>query len=685
MAIKCLYCGNMCSHNDIYCPKCGQKIFIDESLRAPITSKKQNEASEKISENLELSSDELKFLEEKLEKASDVGSTDDIKVKSQNGLEDIEKKFLYTFEPKSKSKVSGFMFNFLFYFLIACCFALTTTFIVLSKQATQKTYLEYKNMIHNPQLIPELKEPTDISELISNLSEVERFLYMYLRFSADSTEIKNATFASFLREMDKFPHITNEILIQDKNDECASISTSTKAQKCASRITKSLNAVGIKAYPVYNTVYLYPDSKFIKDRYSRFLNDEFKQYLNLSARYNKPSGIGLELYMRPKTLVNKITDFENLYNKTTDPTIKDWLENTIYNDFRKLIFTPSIYDTTTQEMTNDFRSAYRYFIQNKKNSALRPVIMSYMDKQRSYDETNFKNDYPFKIYENSFADNVQSSTFSDVFSQLRNTILSEGGPKDYAFVYNFFNASWSNFTSQEEIKPSNFILSQIDSNNTIAVYNNSLTEVQQLTVPASSELFLANNNLLIYNASKLALSKIIFNGKNFLIQELSSFEITSVFPGVEVLVLDSYQNRNITLEKDNRKTTYMLLSRHRSGFENYQLGGDSNSISLSGLPNMFTVDTLNDTLVVFAKTDSEGNVDGDNFYSFKIHTRGQAQTPSEPEYAQYDNKTAEEESSNPDRFEANIKPKIENRELQQDSALVLPPEQRIEPPKDDVE
>ena len=67
-------------------------------------------------------------------------------------------------------------------------------------------------------------------------------------------------------------------------------------------------------------------------------------------------------------------------------------------------------------MKREFKSAYNYFINNKKKSQLRPVIMSYMDKMRSYDETNFKNDYPYKIFDDTFDENVKN--FNDVETRV---------------------------------------------------------------------------------------------------------------------------------------------------------------------------------------------------------------------------------------------------------------------------
>ena len=52
--------------------------------------------------------------------------------------------------------------------------------------------------MNNPQQIPELKEPNRYSDLINNLSDVEAFLRLYLKYSPDSIEKKEQVFAAYL-------------------------------------------------------------------------------------------------------------------------------------------------------------------------------------------------------------------------------------------------------------------------------------------------------------------------------------------------------------------------------------------------------------------------------------------------------------------------------------------------------
>jgi hypothetical protein len=109
-------------------------------------------------------------------------------------------------------------------------------------------------------------------------------------------------------------------------------------------------------------------------------------------------------------------------------------------------------------MKKEFKEAYNYFVKTRKDSALRPVILSYLDKQRAYDEVNFQTDYPYKKYEKNITNTIQLDKFSDIFTNIRKSMISKTSSIDFAFVYNFENSQWHKFDKQYHIKEDDYIL-----------------------------------------------------------------------------------------------------------------------------------------------------------------------------------------------------------------------------------
>ncbi|MBR2069604.1 MAG: zinc ribbon domain-containing protein [Candidatus Gastranaerophilales bacterium] len=657
MKNKCPNCGYEYDDNDAFCAMCGIKLEKIEEENSEIIDNELNESKEATLDNIKV------FFDAKNKE-------------NKEGLLNF-----------NGSLFDSPMFNFIIIMILISFLMCISLYLVIQKQNLKKSQMRYSNMIANPALIPELKEPKSYVDLRVNLADCENFLAMYLRNSQDTPEKKEQVFISYLKEMDKLPHITNENMVNDDLNSCSVIKSSAHAQRCAKEFSKDFKDVGIKAYSSYSTIYLYPDYKYIYNRYSKYLSKQMVKYLKLKAKYNKPVRVGLVLQISPKEIADKIYDFEKLYSRVSDVYIREEVLKTIYYDFRTFIFSPSIYATTTQEMTSEFKNAYAYFISLRKNSQLRPLVMSYLDKTKAYSETNFKNDYPYTLFNESFNENVENSALSDIFVQLRKSIFSNTKQHSFTYVYNISAGSWKKFDKNTPIAQGEYIFSTVDENNNIAIYNNTYSLLQELNIPKYNKLFLTNNALYSFNTDRLTLSKVIFNGRSFALQYLNVSEATSVFPGIKVINIDSYQNYNIYVEKDNANAAYIILSRYSQGFDGYIVTPLKGEALIQGLPNMFTVSGYEDIELSFHNSliNPKETSESTPTYKITIHTNGY--NADDDDVVKYDEKTAQEEQT--EKHSPNMMPKIIKETTQNEfeidnaSNLSTAPNQSIEPPSAD--
>ena len=135
-----------------------------------------------------------------------------------------------------------------------------------------------------------------------------------------------------------------------------------------------------------------------------------------------------------------------------------------------------------------------YFIKSKKDSTLRPLIMSYLDKKRSYSENNFKNDYPYKIFnQNAFGENVEKAKFNDIFVQLRkNFFADKNAQMSLKYIYNVQNGQWRNYSQDTELSQSEYVLSEPDENNNVSIYNHMFSPMQELNILKYAKMYLIN-------------------------------------------------------------------------------------------------------------------------------------------------------------------------------------------------
>ncbi len=658
MKINCPKCNNECNSGDFYCSRCGCKLISDNSLTA--------KALRKIEKELNKNSDD----KNNIHREAVSTSAESLSFKKNNAFDNV-------------------LINIIICTLIisiALSGIVVTTF---GKHNTKKMNLQFNNYIQNPERIPEFKEPKSFEELASNLIGIENFLELFLKYSDESQDKLEQVFISYLVEMEKLPHITSDTMTSEIK-ACNSIKTFSAAKKCAARLNKEFSNSGFKAFTNSKSVYLYPDYEFIKEKYSTYFSNDIKDYLKLRAKYNIPTVTGVNLNISPRNLVDKILEFENIHNKTKNSFVRDISEEILFYDFKQLVFNPFIYASTTHEITNEFKNAYRYFITHKK-SAFYPILISCLEKGRSYSEDNFKNDYPYKFFEATFDDNVENSSFSDIFAQLRKSIVHSGANSKFAYIFSLKQNKWYKYDSSVSILPDFYILSEPDENNNISIYTNTFSLTDEVNISKNSDLFIVNNQLYVYNSGKLQISKIFFNGRNFTLRTLSYSDVTTLFPGIEVINIDSYSNYNIYLEKINKNSNFIILSKYSQGYENYVLSAVKGNITKLNLPVMFGVNSLDDVVVSFHNSSIDPNRTSESSptYKFIIHTKGQKDIRQEENYySQYDEKTAND-TENMETYQPNIMPKLNNIEKENEkideSTLAPAPSRLIEDDKSENE
>ena len=664
MANKCPKCGNILNEFDIFCSRCGTKIEqIDEDI---LIRENEDKKEDKVPQ------DEL------LNKSMAFFLNNNNKSTSKNNI-------LTSYRPKFFTNEA--LTYCMFIITIFLLFGITIS-LFIAKQTTIREKLKFKNYMTNVALIPTLKESKTYSELNKNFSDVEDFLYLYLKYSNDDNSQKEQIFIGFLNELDKLPHLTSENITSTDIRECNNIVSSADAQKCSKKLNKKLKKVGISSLSDRNIVYLYPNNSFMNKKYSKFLSKDTKEYLKLKSKYNTPVSNNLTILIPPKKIAQKLADFEIFLSNTTNSDIKEDVEKILYNDTRKFIFSPEIYATTTQEMRKDFKNAYKYYIDKKRFSSLRPLIMSYYEKQKSYSEENFKNDYPYKSFKYSLEENISNSTFSDIFSSLRIGLKQVNDSLSFKYVYNSTLNNFKEYNSENVLEENEFILSQIDENNNIAVYTNSLSPFQEINVPKGSKLFLVNSKLYIFNKNKLNIYGFNFNGRTFNTYTINHNDISSIFPGVEIINIDSFPNYNAYIEKANKEAYYIVLSKYSQGWDSYVLTATNGQIQPMLLDNMFKVSTMEDVEITFhsSEINREETSEAAPTYKFIIHTKGQAPSNNLNSDAIINEKNETPITTNDKDFEQEqttpkMMPKIQ-QDNPSDATLAPPPSQTLEPPDD---
>ena len=657
----CPSCNYETENDDIFCPKCGNKL--------------------ELKDNEELIEKEKEFIKEENEKKdSSVAQSQRATLENMNFFLDAKKTEKAPSFGSLGSMYDGGVLNFVVSLIIVSVVLFAFSYLIIQRQAASKLELRYKSMISNKH-IPLLKNPTDFTSLDKNIRDVEQFLSLYLKFSNDSIQKKEQIFISYLFEVDKFVNITSENMVKDDLDKCSSIQTHAQAQKCASKFSQDFSNTSIMAYALDDSVYLAPNYKFIYSKYGSNFSEQMQQYLRLRAKYNTPVVLDNELYIKPNELAAKIRAFEKLLEKTESSQIADIIQFILYKDVRAFLFSPSIYDTQDGEMNPAIKSAYQKYIKSYTGSQLRPLIMSCLEKNKQYSEQNFKNDYPYKNFEDMLL-NTKATSLQDVFVRLRKNMFQDNSSKtNFMYIYNSHKGTWDKYTQGATLDSNDFIISTPDENGNITMFNNTYAQVAEANVARGSKPFLRNNVLYFYDPNKLEFSRVNFKSGDLRVQTMSNSDITSIFPGAEIINIDSYQNYNISIEKDNADATYVIVSKYTQGYENYTITALKGEITTFSLPNIFSINSNSDTMISFHSKNVSPETSTDNTPTYKIviKTRGYSQNPYEQRVDEMQDFT---DSHNP-----NIMPKIINENRNSDykepeNTLMHAPTQKLEPPND---
>ena len=646
MANKCSNCGFEYGEFDIYCSRCGHKIDNNTDI---------NSTAQQVYESY-INDSELQEL------------------KNQKNFE---------FFSKKKQYESNIFDAFAVMFTLSIILSVLV-FLISTKQSNTKAYLKYKNLISKPALIPILKTPETLEDFAQNISEVEEFMKLYLKFSKDDNEKKEQIFTNYLNEMLKVENITNENIVTAEHPYCENIKEGKILNKCATYFKKQFKDTGINVFAHANTIYLYPNKKYIKKNYSRYLTSNMRNFLKLESKYSYPVSENGLLFRKPKYALNKISRYEQFYTTETNQQIKNILEKELYNDTNCVLFARNIYATTTHEMQPVFKKSFTKYIRKNKRSALNPLFMSYMNKQKLYTPDNFLKDYPYKIYDDSFYDNVESSTFKDIYAQLRKNLSINSENVNFAYVYSLNEGKWHRYRTGMELNNSNYIISYPDEDNNVYFYDFAYAPVQEMNIQSNTNLFINHGQIYIYNYDKLSISKITFNGKVFNTKTMNYSDVTYMFPGVNVINIDSTNNYNIYLEKVNKNANFIILSRYTQGLKDYELAAVKGEIKKMALSNMFSVNTNDEVIVSFHSKSLNSDETSEQLPTYKIHitTIGHQKTQfeTETETIQDEQKVETTEDEDIEKHTPTIKPKIDTIEK---DALILPPSKSLEPINDD--
>lgn len=704
MSNKCKHCGYEYGEFDIFCSRCGAKINnekmyenVEEIDNDDIEQYYNNDELDEIEnenniysnqnqENEEDVPESILFKKSSIDKFENIFNVENKVSNKTSKTRKITNKLL---EYQDKTFVS-------FTISLACIsvFLIFGIYQIISIQNTQKAKNQFIAMMNNPATIPTLKEPLTLVEMLNNFQNNQIFLELYFKYSKDENEAKMKVFDSFLNQMEKLPHITSQSPALLEIKECSTVNSYESARRCSNSIKGKLRRIGVKTYFDANYVYLYPDYSFIEKTYGKYLNEDYKNYLKIRTKFKKPTVFDIALNISPMELAKKIATYEKFYEKTNVDFLKDKIEENIYNEFRQFIFNPTIYSTTTQEMKADFKRAYKYYIRKFPQYSLTPIIMSYLEKQKDFDENNFAKDYPYKTYEKDFNESAKEQTFNDIFATIRTNILDSYSKRNFEYRYSLQTLNWQVYDKTKPLNPSEFLVSAPDENNNITFYDSSFTPINELNIQSGSRFFLSGEKLYIYNANKLSISQINYNGRIFSINVLQPSDVGSIFPGINVVLIDSSQSYTIDITKINQSATYILLSRYTQGFENYQLSAVQGSAQILTLPNMFRINEDNEVILSFhnkriAPTETSESTPT---YKIIIQTEGfsslqEDEIQTQERYNIQNNTSLEEEINTSlekeEPHQANIMPKIQQKTKPKETILVPAPTQMLAPPSDE--
>ena len=328
MTNKCSNCGFEYGEFEVICPRCGAKIEPDFQPEETIQE-------EEIIQT-QVADDDKQLDDEFTSMPKMVFNDKDFRMSDIND------------NPIAQKLFEKPIFIYVIFITIVITAAVLILQYFVAEQTKEQAVLRFSNYAANPQKIPLLNEPKTYSQLKKELTDVEKFLRDYMRFSGEPSDKRDSIFASYLKELEKLPHISTSTLIDDSMPKCAKVDSAKDVRMCAESLNKYFEHSSVNVFYDYDSVYLYPNIVYVKNNFSRYLSDDYKNYLETRAKYNKPTLLNGKLKMTPKRLAIKIAEYENLFKKTNNEYLKEKIEQALYNDFRIFLFVPSIYATTTQ-------------------------------------------------------------------------------------------------------------------------------------------------------------------------------------------------------------------------------------------------------------------------------------------------------------------------------------------------
>ena len=536
----------------------------------------------------------------------------------KNNQDDFYKKKSYYKQPKEKKgvDVNNIRFDIITGFLFKVFLTVVVIGAVVVGLRVMGNYLptdtlgndraKYETYMQDPSAIPELTQPETLSDLISNLKDVQNFLVLYLKYSDDSAEDKSKVFDNYRKQLLKIETFSNDNLI--KEDIKNSLPQTKKDfNKCAKYYNKLLAPVGLKIVSdtAYARYHLEEDYRFTYKKFGAYVDSDMKSYLYLRAKHNSEFlENGGYLSVTPKEMNKRISDYEKfmLHNK-------DFAQINEVKDYLYYYTFGYIFASDRQEMKaithKTFKKWDKKFIKQNKSSQLNPIFSKMVTSANGISPNQFDNLYPYEYEKMLNSIRPQSGDLEDIISDIRKSVMKEMSNIGYKYVYSQAEGMWTPFSDSVKISKDSLLLAD-NGQGGFDVYNNKFKKTNQvLNIDPNTKIMIKRGQLLIYNPQCLQISKIDYTYGSFSTKVISSKEIRQYFPDVLIINVDNIGTSPVQVTKTTEKQSYMLISHAGSNFEGYTLNADA-PIEQGELNNIFTINTTNPVNLEWIPTSGDG-------------------------------------------------------------------------------
>lgn len=496
-------------------------------------------------------------------------------------------------------------------------FGITVLKSYLSNDLFSLDKMKYQHYLEDPSSIPELTEPETLNGLVNNLKEVQSFLVLYLNFSDDDVDTKLETFDKYRKELLKFQKFNNSNLLQE-NVQYQIPRNEKEFKKIQKQYTKILAPVGLMlvADDGYSKYHLQEDTRFTYKKYSKYLTADIAQYLKLRAKYYQNCINKDSLAIKPSKLAQRIAEYEQFLNSHQEFRYSDELKDNLFYYTLVYSFTS---DRTNMVYIKSFNKSDKNFIKAYPSSQLKTVFTHLANSANGISESQFDEFYPYEYEKNLNAIKPDSSELSDIFSNVRKSIMSLKSNDSYEYIYSAETDSWSAYDAVKQLKKGDVILAKTEDGYDIYDYKYKKTN-QSIRPNEDIKFIIKSGKLLAYLPSHLQLSSLEYMYGSFSFKTLSIKAIKKFFPDVLLINIATFSDTSVQIDKPSGAKTYMLISTSGLNFEGYRLSGN---IEMGELGNIFTVSSDTNTQVNFT-TDG----DGESYHMYFI-TQGAVPQPSE--------------------------------------------------------